>query len=292
MFAPPNLLASKASSGHILLASEMAQLDRLARAQTRSLPALQARAGKMAIDNECYRQRIEKERFVASLPLDADDPTDTGLPAYRAPPSDVYSAYGHSHSSLPWNSDVSVKEVLNEDRLPAPAWSARFHERGAPTRYSGAVGGRVAHHAEPLDYRETVRELKRELKRERKEYRRLERAQQASSSATPPTASPPRGSRATPRRRQCARAIARIFCRRRAAARACASRRTPGARSATRRGSRASPSSTSRASSTATTSLLRIYFGRRARARSPERVARDANSTSILQALAPSAQSE
>ena len=126
MFAPPNLLASKASSGHILLASEMAQLDRLARAQTRSLPALQARAGKMAIDNECYRQRIEKERFVASLPLDADDPTDTGLPAYRAPPSDVYSAYGHSHSSLPWNSDVSVKEVLNEDRLPAPAWSARL----------------------------------------------------------------------------------------------------------------------------------------------------------------------
>ena len=179
MFAPPNLLASKASSGHILLASEMAQLEKMARAQTRSLPALNARAGKMAIDNECYRQRIEKERFVASLPLDADDPTDTGLPAYRAPPSDVYSAYGHSHSSLPWNSDVSVKEVLNEDRLPAPAWSARFHERGAPTRYSGAVGGRVAHHAEPLDYRETVRELKRELKRERKEYRRLERAQQA-----------------------------------------------------------------------------------------------------------------
>ena len=42
--------------------------------QTRSLPALQARAGKMAIDNECYRQRIEKERFVASLPLDANDP--------------------------------------------------------------------------------------------------------------------------------------------------------------------------------------------------------------------------
>ena len=125
MFAPPNLLASKASSGHILLASEMAQLERMARAQTRSLPALQARAGKMAIDNECYRQRIEKERFVASLPLDADDPTDTGLPAYRAPPSDVYSAYGHSHSSLPWNSDVSVKEVLNEDRLPAPAWSAQ-----------------------------------------------------------------------------------------------------------------------------------------------------------------------
>ena len=179
MFAPPNLLASKASSGHILLASEMAQLDRLARAQTRSLPALQARAGKMAIDNECYRQRIEKERFVASLPLDADDPTDTGLPAYRAPPADIYNAYGHSHSSLPWNSDVSVKEVLNEDRLPAPAWSARFHERGAPTRYSGAAGGRVAHHAEPLDYRETLRELKRELKRERKTYRRLERAQLA-----------------------------------------------------------------------------------------------------------------
>ena len=65
MFAPPNLLASKASSGHILLASEMAQLERLARAQTRSLPALNARAGKMAIDNECYRQRIEKERFDA-----------------------------------------------------------------------------------------------------------------------------------------------------------------------------------------------------------------------------------
>ena len=114
-------------------------------------------------------------------------------------------------------------------RLPAPAWSARFHERGAPTRTAAPRASRVAHHAEPLDYRETVRELKRELKRERKEYRRLERAQQASSSATPPTASPPRGSRDGARPAMRPRHRENILPATRGGE-ACASRRTPGAR--------------------------------------------------------------
>ena len=49
----------------------------------------------------------------------------------------------------------------------------------APPNLLASKASSGHHHAEPLDYRETVRELKRELKRERKEYRRLERAQQA-----------------------------------------------------------------------------------------------------------------